>query len=84
MIRSSVYRLARFNINDIQPIEHASRSFSPALFIAAEDDNFIPPDHSRQIHHVYAGDKSFVLVEGGHNAQRPSFVYHTVYIFLQV
>ncbi len=84
MIRSSILRLAHFNIKDIQPIEHASRSFSPALFIAGKDDNFIPPDHSRQIHDVYAGDKNFVLVGGDHNAPRPTFLYHTVYIFLQV
>ncbi len=84
MIRSSVYRTAGFNIKDIQPIAYASTSFSPALFIAAEDDNVIPPDHSRQVYDLYAGDKNFLLVDGDHNAQRPPFLYHTIFIFLQV
>ncbi len=84
MIRSSVQRLAGFNIKDIEPIEYARSAFSPALFIAGEGDNFILPNHSQQIHNVYAGEKNFVLVRGDHNADRPSFLYHSVFIFLQV
>lgn len=44
-IRSSVQKLASFDINDLSPIRHADKCFIPALFVAAEGDEFVPPHH---------------------------------------
>lgn len=83
MIRGSVSRTAGFNVRDLCPIAHADRTFIPALFVAGRNDDFIRPHHSQQIHDLYAGDKNIVLVEGDHNSPRPSFLYDSVFIFLQ-
>jgi hypothetical protein len=45
MIRSSVQKMAGFDIRLLSPIEHADRCFIPALFVAAEGDDFVPPHH---------------------------------------
>lgn len=76
-------KTAGFNIRDLCPIAHAHRTFIPALFVAGRNDDFIRPHHSQQIHDLYAGDKNIVLVEGDHNSPRPSFLYDSVFIFLQ-
>lgn len=83
MIKSSVQKQAGFDIKDLSPIAHADRCFIPALFVAGEGDDFIKPDHSRNIHAKYAGDKNLVIVEGDHNSQRPRFLFDSVAIFLQ-
>lgn len=83
MIRGSVQKTAGFNIRDLCPIVHADRTFIPALFVAGRSDDFIRSRHSQQIHDLYAGDKNMVLVEGDHNSPRPSFLYDSVFIFLQ-
>lgn len=48
-IRHSVMRRAAFDIQDLCPVQHAPASHVPALFIAAEQDTFIPPHHSAEI-----------------------------------
>eukprot|EP01033_Poteriospumella_lacustris_P013378 gene13378-9579_t len=82
-IRSSVLKTAGLDIKTLSPIEHADRCFVPALFIAAEHDQFIIPKHSQTIHERYGGDKNFILVEGDHNSIRPRYMYDSVAIFLQ-
>lgn len=82
-IRSSVQKTAGFDIKTLSPIEHADRCFVPALFIAAEHDQFITPKHSQSICEKYGGDKNFILVEGDHNSIRPRYMYDSVAIFLQ-
>ncbi|GMI34143.1 hypothetical protein TeGR_g14857 [Tetraparma gracilis] len=83
MIRSSVKKLAKFDIKDISPISHAPKCFIPALFVAAEDDAFILPAHSENIHNAYAGDKNIIIVDGDHNSPRPQFMFHSACIFLK-
>lgn len=81
-IRSSVQKRANFDIKCLSPIEHASISFVPALFIAAKGDEFIAPHHSDQIYAQYAGDKNIVKVKGDHNTVRPHFLLDSAGIFL--
>jgi hypothetical protein len=81
-IRSSVQKTAEFDIKDLCPIEHADKCFIPALFIAAEGDEFVPPHHSQKIYHKYAGDKNVIIVDGDHNSPRPKFCFESVSIFL--
>jgi len=82
-IRGSVKKQANFDINDLSPIRHADRCFIPALFVAAEGDEFVPKHHSEEIHKVYAGDKSIIAVDGDHNSIRPQFAYDSITNFLQ-
>jgi hypothetical protein len=82
-VRSSVQKAANFDIKTLSPIEHADRCFVPALFIAAENDQFVLPRHSQSIHEKYGGDKNLVLVEGDHNSPRPRYLYDSIAIFLQ-
>lgn len=81
-IRSSVKSRAKFDINKLEPIKHADRCFIPALFAAAEGDEFIQPHHSRNIYDIYAGDKNLVTFDGDHNTARPEFFLSSVGIFL--
>ncbi|KAL7478735.1 hypothetical protein ACHAW6_004496 [Cyclotella cf. meneghiniana] len=83
MIRGSVRRQADFDIKDVSPLAHAEHCFIPALFVAAENDDFIPKAHSLSLHDVYAGDSNMIVVDGDHNSSRPRFMFDSVSIFLQ-
>ncbi len=50
-VRSSVLKAAHFDIRALSPIEHADRCYIPALFVAAENDNFVSKNH-RYCHHT--------------------------------
>jgi len=81
MIRSTIKGKARFDINDLSPISHVDKTYIPALFVAAEHDSFIRPDHARKLYTTYAGDKNLVIVDGDHNTARPRFFLDSVAIF---
>lgn len=81
-IRASVQKSAGFDIKLIAPIESADRCFIPAMFVAAEGDEFVPKHHSQAIYDKYGGDKNIVFVEGDHNSARPRFLYDSISIFL--
>jgi hypothetical protein len=81
MVRGSIKQHAHFDIYELAPIQHVSRSFIPALFTAAYNDNFIRPHHAKELHEAYAGDKNFVMVEGDHNSARCKFFMDSVAIF---
>lgn len=81
-IRSTVLKKAEFDIKDLSPIDRADKCYIPALFIAAEGDEFVPPHHSQKIYHQYAGDKNVIIVDGDHNSPRPKFMFDSVAIFL--
>mmetsp|Transcript_31608 Transcript_31608/g.76506 ORF Transcript_31608/g.76506 Transcript_31608/m.76506 type:complete len:355 (+) Transcript_31608:863-1927(+) len=83
MIRGSVRRQADFDIKDVSPISHVPHCFIPALFVAAENDDFITKEHSLSLHDAYAGDANMIVVDGDHNSNRPRFMFDSVSIFLQ-
>lgn len=83
MIRGSVRRQADFDIRDVSPISHVPHCYIPALFVAAENDDFITKSHSLSVHDVYAGDANMIVVDGDHNSARPRFMFDSVSIFLQ-
>ena len=82
MIRSSIKSRANFDIYKVVPSEHVETCFIPAIFTAANDDDFILPSHTEQIHEKYAGDKNLIMVPGNHNTSRPRFLQDSVAIFL--
>lgn len=82
-LRGSVRRQADFDIKDVSPITHVPHCFIPALFVAAENDDFITKAHSMSLHDAYAGDANMIVVDGDHNSSRPRFMFDSVSIFLQ-
>lgn len=56
---------------------HTMRSPPPPLSSSRTKPN------SKQICEAYAGDKNYITVNGDHNSPRPSFLFDSVYIFLQ-
>ena len=81
IVKRTIKNKAGFDINLICPIEHVKQGFVPALFVAAYDDKFIIPNHTRKLHEEYAGDKNLIMVEGDHNSSRPSFFLDSAGIF---
>lgn len=72
LIRNTIQSKAKFDIQDLNPLKnHVEKAFIPALFIAGKDDEFISPDHTKELHKAYAGDKNLILVDGDHNSTRP-------------
>lgn len=49
MVASSVWKKSHLDINALRPMQHVDQAFVPALFCAAEDDDFIQPHHSREM-----------------------------------
>eukprot|EP00924_Labyrinthula_sp_SR-Ha-C_P014418 snap_masked-scaffold_20-processed-gene-5.78-mRNA-1 protein AED:0.22 eAED:0.22 QI:0/-1/0/1/-1/1/1/0/400 len=81
-IRKSVKSKAKFDINKLEPIDFVSQGYVPALFAAAEGDEFIKQHHAQKLHDNYAGDKNIITFDGDHNSPRGSFLFTSVTIFL--
>lgn len=81
LVKSTVSKKAKFKLEDIEPIEYAKRCFIPALFVAANNDNFVRPHHAKILHDNYPGDKNLVNIEGDHNSVRPKFLKDSATIF---
>jgi len=82
-IKRTVKNKAKFDIDDLDPIQLASTCFVPAFFCHGEGDEFILPKHSQDIYDKYCGDKNLIFIEGDHNSVRPDFFYDSVSIFFQ-
>eukprot|EP00301_Raphidiophrys_heterophryoidea_P019903 c4725_g1_i1.p1 GENE.c4725_g1_i1~~c4725_g1_i1.p1 ORF type:complete len:515 (-),score=144.80 c4725_g1_i1:131-1675(-) len=80
---SQVKSKAGFDIKELRPEAEVDKCFIPALFAHGQDDDFIRPHHSTQIHDRYAGDKNMITFEGDHSSERPKFFFNSVGIFLQ-
>ncbi len=72
LVNKSVKSKANFDLGDLSPIDHVDKCFIPALFATGEEDDFIKPHHTRELHEKYAGDKNLITFPGDHNGARPS------------
>ncbi len=81
-VKKSVRSRAKFQIDDLSPIDHVDKAFIPAQFIVAKSDDFILPTHGISLYERYAGDKHLIQVEGDHNSIRPDYALSTIYVFL--
>eukprot|EP00358_Blepharisma_japonicum_P002893 CAMPEP_0202948700 /NCGR_PEP_ID=MMETSP1395-20130829/14295_1 /ASSEMBLY_ACC=CAM_ASM_000871 /TAXON_ID=5961 /ORGANISM="Blepharisma japonicum, Strain Stock R1072" /LENGTH=206 /DNA_ID=CAMNT_0049651013 /DNA_START=446 /DNA_END=1066 /DNA_ORIENTATION=+ len=81
MIRKTVKKKAKFDINELDPMKHVDMCFIPALFCAGKDDTFINPRHTQILYEKYAGDKNLIMVDGDHNSMRPQFLLDSAAIF---
>lgn len=80
-MRKVIQKKARFDIQELDAVQVAKKSFIPALFGHATEDSFIQPHHSDLIYKAYMGDKNIIKFEGDHNSPRPKFYYDSINIF---
>ena len=81
LVKSTINKKAKFNLDEIEPKKYAVRCFIPALFCHANGDNFVDKHHCKDLSDVYAGDKNVVYVEGNHNSTRPKYFRDSAAIF---
>jgi len=82
LIRKTIKGKANFDIYNLAPINHVDKAFIPALFAAANQDDFIQPHHCQDLYAKYAGDKTITKFDGDHNSPRPEFFMDSATIFL--
>ena len=81
LVKNTINKKAKFNLDEIEPKKYAVRCFIPALFCHAKDDTFVNQHHCKDLSDVYAGDKNVVYVEGNHNSARPRYFKDSAAIF---
>ena len=81
LVKSTINKKAKFNLDEIEPKKYAVRCFIPALFCHAKDDTFVNQHHCKDLSDVYAGDKNVVYVDGNHNSPRPRYFRDSAAIF---
>jgi len=84
MIRKTIMKKANFDIDNLRPIKYVDKIKIPALFGAAKDDNFVSPQHTKDLYNAYGGPKQMVIFDGDHNSERPFNWLIQVKEFLQV
>jgi len=55
LVRSTIRKRAKVDINEIAAIDHVARMYVPALFCVVRSDSFISNRHSDLLHANYAG-----------------------------
>ena len=81
LVKSTIMKKAKFNLDEIEPKKYAVRCFIPALFCHANGDNFVDKHHCKDLSEVYAGDKNVIYVDGNHNSARPRYFRDSASIF---
>ena len=81
LVKSTISKKAKFNLDEIEPKKYAVRCFIPALFCHAKNDTFVDQHHCKDLSDVYAGDKNVVYVDGNHNSTRPRYFRDSAAIF---
>ena len=82
IIRSSIKFRAKFDINNLNPVNSAAQCSVPLIIGVAKDDLLIPSYHSEIIHNVYKGEKSLIVFEGNHNSKRPLYFLDSVSVWI--
>ena len=81
LVKSTIMKKAKFNLDEIEPKKYAERCFIPALFCHAKNDNFVNQHHCKDLYDIYAGDKNVIYVDGNHNSSRPRYFRDSASIF---
>ena len=75
LIKSTVKSKNGLDISKLNPIEKVDKTFQPAIFIHAINDELINVEHSMNLFNNYGGPKSLKCCDvGGHNTKRPKMV----------
>ena len=81
LVKSTIMKKAKFNLDEIEPKKYAERCYIPALFCHANNDNFVNKHHCKDLYDIYAGDKNVIYVDGNHNSARPRYFRDSASIF---
>jgi hypothetical protein len=82
LVSGTIKDKAGFKIDDLNPLKnHVDKSFSPAFFLSADDDELIGPEHAQRLHDAYKGQKRYMRVKGTHNSRREDYVNDAIIIF---
>ena len=81
LVKSTINKKAKFNLDEIEPKKYAVRCFIPALFCHGKNDSFVNIHHCKDLYEVYAGDKNVNYVDGDHNTSRPRYFRDSAAIF---
>jgi len=82
VIRSEVKNKAQFDPHDLMPIKFAPKARCPALFGVAQDDTFVLPHHTQDLHNAWNGERVLRVFDGGHNGVRPAWFLEEAADFL--
>ena len=75
VVGASVRHRAGFDLGKVAPVDHVGalrHCGTPLLLIHGARDDFIHPDHSRDLLAAHGGDAELVLVDRDHQAPRPA------------
>ena len=81
LVKSTIMKKAKFNLDDIEPKKYAVKCFIPALFCHAKNDTFVNEHHCKDLYEIYGGDKNVIYVDGNHNSSRPGYFKDSASIF---
>ena len=81
LVKSTIMKKAKFNLDEIEPKKYAVICYIPALFCHANNDTFVDKHHCKDLSEVYAGDKNVIYVDGNHNSSRPRYFKDSASIF---
>ena len=79
IIKSTVKSKNGLDISKLNPIEKVEKTFQPAIFVHAINDELINVEHSINLFNNYGGPKSLKCCDtGGHNTKRPKIVRNEI------
>lgn len=84
VVGASVRHRAGFDLGKVAPADHVGalqHCATPLLLIHGARDDFIHPDHSRDLLAAHGGDAELVLVDRDHQAPRPASCITRVCLF---
>eukprot|EP01102_Stenamoeba_stenopodia_P019189 TRINITY_DN716_c0_g1_i1.p1 TRINITY_DN716_c0_g1~~TRINITY_DN716_c0_g1_i1.p1 ORF type:complete len:841 (+),score=171.91 TRINITY_DN716_c0_g1_i1:121-2523(+) len=83
LVRKSIKKRAKFDINKLAPIAVVDQCKCPVLFIHAVADTLINPQHSQDLYDKYGGEnKKIIKVEGTHSSLRVGWCFDEISEFL--
>ena len=79
IIKSTVKSKNGLDISKLNPIEKVEKTYQPAIFVHAINDELINVEHSINLFNNYGGPKSLKCCDvGGHNSKRPKIVRNEI------
>ena len=79
IIRNTIKSKNGLDISKLNPIEEVEKTYQPAIFVHAINDELIKVEHSINLFNNYGGPKSLKCCDtGGHNTRRPKLVKNEI------
>lgn len=80
IIRSTILKKNGLDIDKLKPIDAAEKTFQPAIFIHAINDELIKVEHTIELFNKYGGQQKSLKCcdKGGHNTKRTTMVINEI------